>query len=184
MLIGYARVSTYDQNLEQQLEALEAAGCDRIFTDHESGAKNDRPGLDEAHSHLRDGDTLVIWKLDRLGRSVAHLSQTLLDFRAKGIALQSITDGFDTNTPGGKMLFHVLSSIAEFERDLVTQRTQAGLSAARARGRNGGRPKSLSPQQVAIGKKLAADASISVKAICEQLGISRATYYREIAPKN
>lgn len=183
MLIGYARVSTYDQNLEQQLKALEAAGCDRIFTDLESGAKDDRTGLTDALSHLRDGDTLVIWKLDRLGRSVAHLAQTLKDFQAKGIDLKSLTDGFDTETPGGKMMFHVLAAIAEFERDLVKQRTQAGLSTARARGRSGGRPKSLTPSQVAIGKKLAADKSIPVADICKQLGISRATYYREIAPK-
>jgi len=184
MKIGYARVSTDDQHLEQQIEALKAAGCEQIFTDKASGAKDDRPGLADAFERMRDGDTLVIWKLDRLGRSVAHLSQTLKDFECNGWALQSITDGFDTSTAAGKMLFHVLGAISEFERDLVRERTQAGLAAARARGRKGGRPKSLTPQQIAMGKKLAADKSIPVNAICEQLGISRATYYREIAPKN
>ena len=184
MQIGYARVSTDDQFLEQQIAALKAAGCDRIFTDQVSGAKDDRPGLADALGQMREGDTLVIWKLDRLGRSVAHLSQTLRDFDRNGWALKSITDGFDTGTSSGRFFYHVLCSVAEFERDLIRERTQKGLTAARARGRNGGRPKSLTPQQIAMGQKLAADNSIPVKAICDQLGISRATYYREIAPKN
>src|SRR5256884_9466727 len=140
-LIGYARVSTQDQNLHLQKDALTKAGCEKIFTDTISGSTQERKGLDEALSFLRSGDTLVVWKLDRLGRTMKHLIDTVTQLKDKGIGFKSLTENIDTTTPGGKLIFHVFGSLAEFERDLIRERTQAGLLAARARGRNGGRPK-------------------------------------------
>ena len=153
MLIGYARVSTTDQTLDLQKDALEKAGCDRIFTDTASGAKAERVGLDEALSHLREGDTLVVWRLDRLGRSLKHLIETITKLNNRGIGFKSITEAIDTTTSGGKLIFHIFGALAEFERDIIRERTQAGLTAARARGRKGGRPKALTPKkaQMAAG---------------------------------
>jgi DNA invertase Pin-like site-specific DNA recombinase len=144
MKIGYARVSTTEQNLELQLDALAKAGCDRIFEDQASGAKMARPGLDQALSHLREGDALVIWKLDRLGRTIRGLIELVGELRDRGIGFRSLTEGFDTSTPGGRLIFHIFAALAEMERDLIRERTQAGLAAARARGRNGGRKPKLS----------------------------------------
>src|SRR5512133_3754740 len=144
MLIGYARVSTSDQTLDLQKDALRQAGCERIFTDTASGAKAERIGLEEAMSHLRKGDILVVWKLDRLGRSLKHLIETITALNAEGIGFKSITESIDTTTSGGKLIFHIFGALAEFERDIIKERTQAGLTAARARGRLGGRPKALS----------------------------------------
>lgn len=149
MLIGYARVSTADQTLALQKDALEKAGCERIFTDTASGAKAERIGLDEAIDHLREGDTLVVWRLDRLGRSLKHLIETITALNNRKIGFKSITEAIDTTTSGGKLIFHIFGALAEFERDIIRERTQAGLTAARARGRNGGRPRALTPKKTA-----------------------------------
>src|SRR3954466_5775041 len=141
MLIGYARVSTADQTLALQQDALKGAGCDQIFTDTASGSATERTGLEQAISHLREGDTLVVWRLDRLGRSLRHLIDTITALDARGIGFRSITVNIDTTTSGGKLVFHIFGALAEFERDIIRERTQAGLQAARARGRRGGRPK-------------------------------------------
>src|SRR5512144_1853036 len=149
MLIGYARVSTSDQTLDLQKDALLKAGCDRIFTDTASGAKSERIGLDEAMSHLRERDTLVVWRLDRLGRSLKHLIETITALNNRKIGFKSITEAIDTTTSGGKLIFHIFGALAEFERDIIRERTQAGLIAARARGRKGGRPKALTTKRAA-----------------------------------
>src|ERR671932_2864777 len=141
MLIGYARVSTDEQNLDLQLSALKQAGCEQLYTDKVSGTKATRPGLEEAFSHLRAGDTFVVWRLDRLGRSLRHLIDTVTDLQERGVGFKSLTESIDTTTGGGKLVFHVFAALAEFERDIIRERTHAGLTAARARGRRGGRPK-------------------------------------------
>ncbi len=163
MLIGYARVSTQDQTLNLQRDALEKIGCAKIFTDSASGATTERKGLDEALEYVREGDSLVVWKLDRLGRSLKHL--------------------IDTTTSGGKLIFHIFGALAEFERDIIRERTLAGLQAARARGRKGGRPKATAldtPKKVAIAQALYNDKTNSIEDICKTLRISRATLYRYI----
>jgi DNA invertase Pin-like site-specific DNA recombinase len=184
MKIGYARVSTTDQNLDLQTDALKTAGCEKIFRDRGvSGAKADRPGLDKALEHVRKKDTLVIWKLDRLGRSLSHLLSIVEDLRERGVNFASVQDGFDTSTASGKMVFSVIGAMAEYERNLIRERTMAGLAAARARGRMGGRPKSLSKSQVKVAIALAEAGKLTIKQICEQVGCSRSTYYRQVAPK-
>lgn len=181
MLIGYARVSTADQNLDLQKDALNAAGCERILTDTASGAKTERPGLNDALKECRAGDTLVVWKLDRLGRSLPHLVETVRDLIARGVGFKSLQENIDTTTSGGKLIFHIFASLAEFERDLIRERTNAGLSAARARGRKGGRPKGVSdPNKQKAALALQKDTSRSVKEICQILGVSRNTYYKYI----
>lgn len=179
MLIGYARVSTSDQNLDLQKDALQAAGCERLFTDTASGAKAERPGLAEALKECRTGDTLVVWKLDRLGRSLPHLVESVRDLLAQGVGFNSLQENLDTTTSGGKLIFHIFASLAEFERDLIKERTNAGLTAARARGRKGGRPRGVvneKKRQAALSLKK--DTTRTVKEICEILGISRNTYYK------
>jgi DNA invertase Pin-like site-specific DNA recombinase len=178
MFIGYARVSTSDQTLALQKDALKQAGCDRIFTDTASGAKAERIGLDEAISHLREGDILVVWKLDRLGRSLKHLIETITSLESRKIGFKSITEAIDTTTSGGKLIFHIFGALAEFERDIIRERTQAGLTAARARGRNGGRPKALTPRKQEQLQTLYNDKNRSIAEICRTLNISRATLYR------
>jgi DNA invertase Pin-like site-specific DNA recombinase len=178
MLIGYARVSTDDQNLDLQRDALEKAGCEQIFTDRISGTKDRRPGLEEALSHLRPGDTLVVWRLDRLGRSLRHLIDTVTDLQERGIGFKSLQESIDTTTSGGKLVFHIFGALAEFEREIIRERTNAGLQAARARGRNGGRPKKLTVKQIQILQHLAADKKHTVKEICQTLGIGRTAFYR------
>jgi DNA invertase Pin-like site-specific DNA recombinase len=157
MLIGYARVSTSEQTLDLQKDALQKAGCDRIFTDTASGAKSERAGLEEAINYVRAGDTLVVWRLDRLGRSLNHLIETITGLNNRGIGFKSITESIDTTTSGGKLIFHIFGALAEFERDIIRERTQAGLTAARARGRKGGRPKSLTQKKAQIAQALYMD---------------------------
>jgi len=154
------------------------------FTDTASGAATERPGLDQAISHCRQGDTLVVWRLDRLGRSLRHLIDTITALDRDGIGFKSLTEAIDTTTSGGKLIFHIFGALAEFERDIIKERTQAGLIAARTRGRLGGRRKALSPQKVELAKKLFADKSNSVSGICKNLGISRATLWRYIHGKS
>lgn len=183
MLIGYARISTADQNLELQIDALNKAGCDRIFKDKGfSGSKTDRPGLNQALDFARSGDSIVVWKLDRLGRSLPHLIEVVTDLGKRGVEFKSLQETIDTSTPGGKLVFHVMAAMAEFERDLIRERTNAGLAAARARGRNGGRPQTLTADQIKVGKSLAANPDLTVNDICKTLGCSRSTFYRQVAP--
>lgn len=182
MNIGYARVSTIEQTLDLQLDALKAADCQQTFTDTISGAKAERPGLADALSHLREGDVLIVWRLDRLGRSLKHLIETVTQLHDRGVAFKSLTENVDTTTPTGKLIFHFFGALAEFERDLIRERTQAGLAAARARGRNGGR-RSLPQAKIELLRKLSADKSNSIKDIYHTLGISRATYYRYLDTK-
>src|ERR671937_1108019 len=153
MLVGYARVSTNEQTLDLQKDALEKVGCKKIFTDTASGAKAERKGLEEALEYVREGDTLVVWRLDRLGRSLKHLIETISQLDTRRIGFKSLTENIDTTTSGGKLIFHVFGALAEFERDLIRERTQAGLLAARARGQHGGRPKVLNdPKKVALAQ--------------------------------
>ena len=178
MLIGYARVSTADQTLASQEDDLRAAGCERIFSDVASGAKTARPGLEDALDHLRKGDTLVVWRLDRLGRSLGHLIETVGHLAKSGRGFRSLREQIDTTTPGGKLVFHLFGALAEFEREVIRERTKAGLSSARARGRKGGRPRRLDKKQAAMAAALLADRNGSVADICRTLGVSRSTLYR------
>src|SRR5215471_17705599 len=180
MLIGYARVSTQDQTLDLQTDALRQVGCEKIFTDTTSGVKSERPGLQEAMNHLRAGDTLVVWRLDRLGRTLKHLIATITNLSEKGIGFKSLQEYMDTTTSGGKLIFHIFGALAEFEREVIKERTNAGLQAARARGRLGGRPKlqSLDPKKIALARKLYEDGNTPVKEICDTLHIGRSTLYR------
>jgi len=180
MLIGYARVSTPDQKLTLQRNALKKAGCKRIFNDVASGANAERPGLKRALSHLRRGDTLVVWKLDRFGRSLAHLIESVKELQARKIGFRSLQESISTTTSGGKLIFHVFAALAEFERDVIRERTMAGLSAARARGRKGGRPRVLDEKRLAFARRLH-NNNTSPAEICTALKISRATLYRYLA---
>src|SRR5215210_8161672 len=179
MLIGYARVSTQDQTLNLQKDALEKLGCNKIFTDTASGAKVERIGLEEALEYVREGDTLVVWRLDRLGRSLKHLIETITELNNRKIGFKSIQESIDTTTSGGKLVFHIFGALAEFERDIIRERTQAGLEAARSRGRFGGPKYKLTPKQVEIARQLWASKT-PIKEICQTLGISRATFYRYV----
>jgi DNA invertase Pin-like site-specific DNA recombinase len=185
MQIGYARVSTDDQTLDLQLDALTKAGCDRIFRDTVSGAKAERPGLRTALDHVRTGDTLVVWRLDRLGRSLQHLIETLTGLQERGIGFRSLTESIDTTTSSGKLIFHIFGALAEFERDLIRERTRAGLVAARARGRIGGRPKVDAFQdrrKLAAARRLYHEGKTPIGTICATFGISKSTFYRYVAP--
>src|SRR3954449_11123309 len=157
MLIGYARVSTHDQTLDLQLDALKKAGCEKLYTDTASGAKAERQGLDEALEYAREGDILVVWRLDRLGRSLQHLIETITLLNNRKVGFRSLTENIDTTTSGGKLVFHIFGALAEFERDIIKERTNAGLEAARTRGKLGGRPKALSPEKIKLAKRLYAD---------------------------
>jgi DNA invertase Pin-like site-specific DNA recombinase len=179
MLIGYARVSTHDQTLNLQRDALQKAGCSKIFTDTASGVKTERIGLDAALAYVRKGDTLVVWRLDRLGRSLPHLITTMTALEERGIGFKSLTENIDTTTSGGKLIFHIFGALAEFERNLIRERTTAGLMAARARGRKGGRPKALTGKQRSIAQELY-EKRHPIAEICRTLRISRATLYRHI----
>lgn len=183
MKIGYARISTVDQNLNLQTDALEKAGCERIFSDTASGSLDSRKGLIDAIEFCRAGDSLVVWKLDRLGRSLKHLIETVNRLQSKGIGFVSLQESVDTTTSGGKLVFHVFGALAEFERELIRERTRAGLAAARSRGRRGGRPKKLSGKQIEMAQKLMKDPTNSIGEICATLKISRATLYRYCQPK-
>jgi len=181
-LVGYARVSTNGQELASQLDALKKAGCkkDLIFTDKVSGSKSERPGLDACLKELKKGDTLVVWRLDRLGRSMHHLIDLIDQLQKRAVGFRSICDGhIDTTTATGELVFHIFSSLAQFERKLIQERTKAGISAARARGHVGGRrPIQADNPKVKTAKTMIRDKSISIAEICSSLGISRATLYR------
>lgn len=186
MLIGYARVSTQEQTLNLQKDALEQIGCTKIFTDTASGAQTERKGLEEALNYVREGDSLVVWKLDRLGRSLKHLIETITALNNRKVGFKSLTENIDTTTSGGKLIFHIFGALAEFERDIIRERTLAGLHAARARGRSGGRPKATTldtPKKVAIAQQLYNDKTNAIADICKTLHISRATLYRYIQVK-
>jgi DNA invertase Pin-like site-specific DNA recombinase len=181
-LIGYARISTGDQNLDLQRDALTKAGCQRIFEDTGSGALTSRPELEHVLDHLRPGDTLVVWRLDRLGRSLRHLIEVVRQLEERGVAFKSLTEAIDTSTPGGKLVFHIFGALAEFERELIKERTRAGLAAARARGRKGGRPSVMTPEKVSVARTMYESKSHSLAAIAETVGVSRATLYRSLRP--
>jgi len=180
MLIGYARVSTLDQKPALQTDALKVAGCERIFTEQASGAQRDRPTLKAALDYLRPGDILVVWKLDRLARSMRQLIETVEDLHARGIELRSLTESIDTATPGGRLVFHIFGALAEFERAAIRERTSAGLQAARQRGKKGGRPKTLGPKELAAARAMLADPAIRVEDVAAHLKVSPATLYRHI----
>jgi DNA invertase Pin-like site-specific DNA recombinase len=181
-LIGYARVSTQDQHLHLQQDALKSAGCLKIFTDTVSGAKQERKGLEEALNFLREGDILVVWRLDRLGRSLKDLIERLTALHARNIGFKSLTESIDTTTSGGKLIFHIFGALAEFERDIIRERTNAGLTAARARGKKGGRPKSplSESKKLQMARKMYADTTMSVRDICKALNIPRSTFYKYV----
>lgn len=181
MLIGYARVSTDDQNLDLQHDALHKAGCERIYSDQISGANADRAGLAKAFEMLRSGDTLVIWRLDRLGRSLKDLIQMVEHLERLGVGLKSVQENIDTTTSGGKLVFHLFGALAEFERNLIKERTQAGLSSARARGRLGGRPKTLDTNKRELTLRLYRERKHTIAEICTMMGISKSTLYNYLA---
>lgn len=183
MNIGYARVSTEDQHLHLQIDALQKAGCEKIFTDEISGAKSERPGLSEALRFARQGDTLVVWRLDRLGRSLKDLIERVEELKGRQVQFRSLNENIDTSNSGGKFMFHIFSALAEFERDLIRERTMAGLTAARARGRLGGRPKVMAEEKIKMAASLMKDPGVSVREICRNLNVSRTTLYRYIGPR-
>ena len=180
MKIGYARVSTSEQNLTSQIDLLKEAGCTKIFKDTVSGATSQRPGLDELLNHLRQNDTVVIYKLDRLGRSLKHLVELVNTFQNQGVGLISLNDPVDTSTPQGRLCFSLFAALAEFERDIIKERTNIGLEAARKRGRHGGRPKGLPAKAIPIAcaaETLYKEKILSVDEIAKQLNISKTTLY-------
>lgn len=178
MRIGYARISTVDQNLDLQEDALCKAECKKIFQDVASGASDTRKGLAEAIEFARPGDIVVVWKLDRPGRSLKHLIEIINQLHEKKVGFMSLQEKIDTTTSGGKLIFHVFGALAEFERELIRERTQAGLKAARARGRKGGRPKKMTAKQVSMARKLLSDKTNSVAEVCRTLQVSRSRLYR------
>ena len=177
MLVGYARVSTQDQNLDLQKDALTRAGCEKIVEDRLSGSMITRPGLDKMFDILRPGDTLVFWRLDRLSRGLKHLIEIVTYIEKMGIGFKSLTEAIDTTTTGGKLVFHIFGALAEFERNVIQERTKAGLAAARARGRLGGRPKALDGKKQDALVSLYKEKKHTVSEICKILGISRGTFY-------
>lgn len=180
MNIGYARVSTKDQSLNLQEDALQKAGCKKIFSEHISGAKSERPELKAMMAHLREGDIVIVWKLDRLGRSLRDLVNLISKFQEMGVGFKSLNDNIDTTTATGKLTFHLFAALAEFERDIISQRTKAGLEAARARGRKGGRPKGLSKKaqdKARLAESLYNEKEKSIADICKHLNITKPTFY-------
>lgn len=185
MLVGYARVSTQDQKPALQLDALKSAGCEKVFREKASGAQRDRPQLAAAVDYIREGDTLVVWKLDRLARSVKQLIETVEGLEARGIGFRSLTEAIDTTTSGGKLVFHIFGALAEFERSIIRERTRAGLDAAKARGRTGGRPKKLTDADLRAAKAMLADDDFTVDEVAKRMGVSQATLYRYLpAPRS
>lgn len=177
MKIGYARISTIDQNANLQRDALKAAGCEKIFVDQISGTTSNRPKLDKALAKLNKGDVFTVWRLDRLGRSLPHLIEVISDLKGKGAEFQSLSESIDTTTAGGRLVFHMMGALAEFERSLIVERTQAGLAAARKRGVRVGRPPALTRAQVKHAKKLI-ESGETPTAVAKSLGVSRSTLYR------
>ncbi len=180
MLVGYVRVSTQDQKPELQLDALQAAGCERLFEEKASGAQRERPELIAALEYMREGDTLVVWKLDRLARSTKQLIETVEMLEGRGIGFRSLTEAIDTTTSGGRLIFHIFAALAEFERSIIRERTTAGLKSARERGRKGGRPPALTPDDVAAAKALLADPTITAKDVARRLGVAVSTLYKHV----
>ena len=181
-LIGYARVSTTDQKAELQVDALTAAGCGRVFTDRASGSLASRPQLDRMLDHLRPEDVVVVWRLDRLGRSLKNLIAIVDDLKDRGVGFRSLSESIDTTTANGKLFFSIMGALAEFERELISERTMAGLEAARARGRVGGRPSKMTPEKVKVAREMYESKEFTVEAIAETIGVSRKTVYRHLAP--
>jgi len=179
-LLGYARVSGTDQNPQLQADELAAAGCWKVFTDTASGALDRRPELERVLGELRDGDTLVVWRLDRLGRSLRHLIDVMTELDARGVGFRSLRESIDTTTPAGRLVFHLFASLAQFERELIVERTKAGLAAARARGRKGGRPPALSGEQVVQARRMYDDRELTVEQIAGVLGVGRTSIYRAL----
>jgi len=179
-LLGYARVSTTEQTTQLQVDALEAAGCLRVFTDYASGAVDERVELAALFDQVRPGDTVVVWRLDRLGRSLRHLIDTVNSLADRQVGFRSLSENIDTTTSGGKLVFHIFGALAEFERELIRERTNAGLSAARARGRVGGRPSVMTDDKIATVRQMYASNEYTISAIAEVVGVSRATVYRHI----
>lgn len=180
MRIGYARVSTQDQNLDLQRDALEKAGCEKIIVDTISGKQNQRPGLEQLQLLLRAGDVVVVWRLDRLGRSLKHLIEWMNYLEEREVGFESLQEAINTTTPTGKLVFHIFGALAEFERNLILERTKAGLAAARARGRLGGRKKALSPEKRRMVYELYKSKQHPIKEICEMFGISKPTLYQYV----
>ncbi len=180
-LLGYARVSTIHQDPQLQLDALDAAGCYRTWTDHVSGTRQRRPQLDELLDHIREGDTLVVWRLDRLGRTTRHLLELVADLETKGIGFRSLHESIDTTSASGRLVFAVFAALAEFERDLLVERTQAGLAAARAQGRTGGRPPKMTSTKLDAARHLIDDEGATITEAAQAIGVSRATLYRHLA---
>jgi DNA invertase Pin-like site-specific DNA recombinase len=180
MLVGYARVSTQDQNPALQLDALQAAGCEKLFVEKASGAQRDRPELLAALDYLRAGDSLVVWKLDRLARSLKQLIETVELLESRSIGLRSLTEAIDTTTAGGKLVFHVFGALAEFERSIIRERTKAGLEAARARGKKGGRPPALVAKDLAAAKAMLSDPEITMEEVAKRLKVAPSTLYRHL----
>ncbi len=180
MLIGYARVSTHEQTLDLQLDALKKAGCEEIRTDKISSVADDRPGLDQVLAITRTGDTIVVWRLDRLGRSLKQLIELINELQDRGVGFKSVTENIDTTTTGGKLVFHIFGALAEFERSLIKERTNAGLAAARARGRMGGRPKALDQKKIERLRTLYNKQDIPVYELLEMFQVSRGTLYKYV----
>jgi len=180
--VGYARVSTAEQDPALQLDALNSAGCWRVFTDHASGSREDRPELVAALDSLRPGDTLVVWRLDRLGRSLPHLIDTVTALAGRGVGFWSVTEAIDTTTAGGRLVFHLFGALAEFERQLIRDRTLAGLAAARARGRVGGRPRTMTPARLRLARAMRDQTPpVSLGQIAAELGLPKSTVARNLA---
>jgi len=179
-LLGYARVSTVEQNASLQLDALKAAGCIKVFTDKASGTLDRRPELDRLLDQLRPGDTVVVWRLDRLGRSLKHLIQLVEDLAEMEVGFKSLTEGMDTTTSGGKLIFSIFGALAEFERSLIRERTMAGLASARSRGRVGGRPPVMTPDKIKVARQLYKARELTVEEIAKTIGVSRKTVYRHL----
>lgn len=180
-LIGYARVSTTAQDPSLQVDALRSAGCERVFIDRASGKLATRPQLDCAIRAAQPGDTLVVWRLDRLGRSLPHLLQVVTDLEQRGVAFRSLTESIDTSSAAGRLVLHVFGALAQFERELLTERTAAGLAAARARGRKGGRPSVMTPRKLEVARRLVAEGDLSMAEIAATIGVGRSTLYRHLA---
>ncbi len=179
-LLGYARVSTTEQNADLQRDALTGAGCWKVFTDHVTGTRERRPELDRLLEQVRPGDTLVVWRLDRLGRSLRHLIDVATDLGERGVGFRSLTENIDTTTAGGRLIFHVLGALAEFERELILERSRAGTAAARARGRVGGRPTVMTPDKAVAARRMYDQRELTVQQIADVLGVGRSSVYRAL----